>query len=101
MLLQLIAAVEVLATARGCANMHAHLAMDSAMLCEVGRLGKPLATNVAFQWLVLCVRSLVDSYKVSSCASDGREVKWGSLLHALCWGNLFGQCLHFHGFCPV
>jgi hypothetical protein len=46
MFLQLIAAVEVLSTLREVTNVLALLAMYSAVLCEVGRLGEFLSADI-------------------------------------------------------
>lgn len=47
MLLQLIASMEILSTAGNLTGVFSQLAMDSAVFCEVGRLGEFLSTHIA------------------------------------------------------
>ena len=63
MFLQLVIAMEVLPTTWVLASVLAHLAVSSAMLGKVRGLGESLAADIAFQRLVFCVDSFVDSWK--------------------------------------
>jgi hypothetical protein len=64
MFLQLVTAMEILATIRVFTCVLAHLAVSPAMFGEVGGLGKALAADVTFQGLVFCMGSFVDSWNV-------------------------------------
>lgn len=61
MLLQLIASMEILFTAREVTGVFAHFAVCSPVFCKVGRLGEFLVAYITLQWFVFGVRSFVYS----------------------------------------